>query len=61
MAGLDNLQQGGDGIIYPPESCTNLDITPGFGFDFMTHTHMVTQYTKPRVNTSAMIKKSSSE
>ena len=39
MAGLDNLQQGqgGDGIIYPPERCTNLDITVGFGFDFMTH------------------------
>ena len=56
MAGLDNLQQGGDGIIYPPESCTNLDITVGFGFDFMTHPHMVTQDTIPRVNTSALIK-----
>ena len=56
MAGLDNLQQGGDGIIYPPESCTNLDIAVGFGFDFMTHPHMATQDKIPRVNTSAMIK-----
>ena len=34
MAGLDNLQQGqgGDGIIYPPESCTNLDIAARFGW-----------------------------
>ena len=40
MAGLDNLQQGGDGIMYPPESCTNLDIAVGFGYDFMTYSQM---------------------